>query len=202
MRAEVFFDVLCPWCYIGKRRLSAALKAVPGAEVVWRSRELGPDASSVPAGTAAELIASYQPSPEHAAARIEHIRTLGAAEGLALNLDKARPVNTFDAHRLIHLGASQGRADQVLERLLRGYHTEGLNIADTDVLRTLAADAGLTSDEVDEVLAGDAFADSVRADERRADELGVQGVPTLVTETGAAVSAVQGVEALTRLLGG
>ncbi|MEV4006955.1 DsbA family oxidoreductase [Actinomadura sp. NPDC049753] len=156
MRAEVYFDVLCPWCYIGKRRLTAALRDAPGAGLLWRSRELDPEGSRVPGPTAAEVIAAYQPDPAQAAARVARIQALGAAEGLTLKLDKARPVNSFDAHRLVHLGASCGLADQVLERLMHGHHTEGLNIADPDVLKALAADAGLDPTRTAELLTGDA----------------------------------------------
>ncbi|NIH83504.1 DsbA family oxidoreductase [Amycolatopsis granulosa] len=202
MRAEVYFDVLCPWCYIGKRRLTAALRGAPGAELLWRSRELDPEGSSVPGPTAAEVISAHQPDRAQAAARVARIQVLGAAEGLTLNLDKARPVNSFDAHRLVQLAASCGLADQVLERLMHGYHTEGRNIADPDVLQTLATEAGLDPTQTGKLLHSDAFADAVRADERRADERGIRGVPTLVVETGIRASAIQDVAALTRLLRG
>ncbi|MDT0566713.1 DsbA family oxidoreductase [Streptomyces sp. DSM 3412] len=202
MRVEVYFDILCPWCYIGKRRLTTALADRGDVEVVWRSLELDPDGSAVAGPTAAEVIAQYQSSPERAAARVEHIQALGAAEGLELNLHKARPVNSFDAHRLVRLGASHDLADQTLEALLHGYHTEGLDIAAPDVLAALGVSAGLDPTEVRRTLAGDAFTQHVRADERSAVERGIRGVPTLVTGEGPPVSLIQDPAVLAGLLEG
>ncbi|MGI5164158.1 DsbA family oxidoreductase [Spirillospora sp. CA-253888] len=108
MRIEVYADVLCPWCYIGKRRLAAALAGLEErVEVAWRSFELAPDAPSKPDGTAAEAMRTWW--GDQTESRIARIRSLGAAEGLELDLDKARPVNTFDAHRLIHLAADEAQ---------------------------------------------------------------------------------------------
>ncbi|ARF75343.1 disulfide bond formation protein DsbA [Kitasatospora albolonga] len=201
MQVEVYFDILCPWCYIGKRRLTAALAGRMDAEVVWRSLELDPEGSRTAGPTAAEVIARYQSSPERAAARIRQIQSLGEAEGLRLDLHKARPVNSFDAHRLVRLGAAHELADEVLERLLYGYHTEGLDIASHQVLERLGAEAGLEPSAVRRTLEGTEFAEDVRADERSARERGVRGVPTLIVDGGTPASAVQDAEALGRLLG-
>ncbi|MEV4116347.1 DsbA family oxidoreductase [Nonomuraea sp. NPDC049695] len=200
MQVEVYFDVLCPWCYIGKRRLAAALKARSDANVVWRSFELDPDGSRIPSLTAAQVIATYQNDPVRASARVAHIQALGAAEGLELNLHQARPVNSFDAHRLIHLAATCGLADAVLERLLHGYHTEGRNIADPHVLQVLGVEAGLDLAHIGELLIGDAFTSEVRADECRAAQRGIRGVPALVIDGAPPVSAVQEPAALASLL--
>ncbi|WP_344395906.1 DsbA family protein [Actinomadura alba] len=127
------------------------------------------------------------------------MRRLGAAEGLKLNLHKARPVNTFDAHRLLHLAAACGRADQMLEHLLGAYHTDGSDIADPYVLQRLGAEAGLDTGDVGALLSGDAYAGAVRADGEHAVEDGVTGVPALVG-TRPPVSAVQPPAELTRLL--
>ncbi|YCK37797.1 DsbA family oxidoreductase [Actinomadura sp. ATCC 39365] len=137
---------------------------------------------------------------EQAPARVAHIRELGAAEGLELNLHLARPVNTFDAHRLVKLAAGRGRAEEMMEALLYAYHTEGLNVADAEVLRRLAGQAGLDDAEVRAVLAGDEHAEQVRADRRRAAEHGVTGVPSLVIDGRPPVSGVQPVADLRRLL--
>ncbi|MFJ4682694.1 DsbA family oxidoreductase [Streptomyces sp. NPDC088789] len=201
MRVEVYFDILCPWCYIAKRRLSTALADHPTTEVVWRSLELAPDGSRVAGPTAAEVIARYQSGPEQAAARVRHIQAVGAAEGLDLDLHRARPVNSYDAHRLVHLAASHGTADRVLEALLHGYHTGGLDIAAPAVLEALGTEAGLDPAEVRRVLDGDLFGDDVRADEREAVRRGIQGVPTLVIDGGPPASAVQDPVTLARLLG-
>jgi predicted DsbA family dithiol-disulfide isomerase len=198
MTVEVFADVLCPWCYIGKRRLAAALADQDEVEVVWRSYELAPDEGRTPGPTAAEAMTQWW--GERAAARVAHIRAVGAEDGLELNLHLARPVNTFDAHRLIHLAADHDLADEMAERLLRGYHIEGLNVADQDVLARLGAEAGLAAADVRALLAGDTHADSVRADERRAVELGITGVPSLVIDGNPAVSGVQPPAELRRLI--
>jgi predicted DsbA family dithiol-disulfide isomerase len=198
MTVEVFADVLCPWCYIGKRRLAAALADQDEVKVVWRSYELAPEEGRTPGPTAAEAMARWW--GERAAARVAHIKAVGAEDGLELNLHLARPVNTFDAHRLIHLAADHDLADEMAERLLRGYHTEGLNVADQDVLARLGAEAGLVAADVRALLAGDTHADSVRADERRAVELGITGVPSLVIDGNPAVSGVQPPAELRRLI--
>ncbi|MFE3455736.1 DsbA family oxidoreductase [Nonomuraea sp. NPDC059194] len=201
MTLEIFADVLCPWCYIGKRRLTAALANLAGrdgVEIAWRSYELAPGEGRIPGPTAAEAMTGWW--GEQAPARIARIRSLGAADGLELNLHLARPVNTFDAHRLIKLAADRGRADQMVELLLHAYHTEGLNVADPQVLRRLGGEAGLEADEVRAVLAGDDYAEQVRADRLRAAQLGVTGVPSLVIGGRPPVSGVQPVADLHRLL--
>ncbi|MFI7448603.1 DsbA family protein [Nonomuraea sp. NPDC049714] len=201
MKLEIYADVLCPWCYIGKRRLTAAL-AHPagrtGIEIVWRGYELAPHERRTPGPTAAEAMSGWW--GEQAPARIARIRSLGAAEGLELNLHLARPVNTFDAHRLVKLAADRGRADQMMELLLHGYHTEGRNVADAHVLQRLGGAAGLNAGEVRAVLDGDDYADEVRADRRRAAEHGVTGVPSLVIDGRPPVSGVQPVADLQVLL--
>jgi predicted DsbA family dithiol-disulfide isomerase len=201
MKLEIYADVLCPWCYIGKRRLTAALATHPdrdSIEIVWRAYELGPEQDGTPGPTAAEAMAGWW--GDQAPARIDRIRSQGAAEGLELNLHLARPVSTFDAHRLIKLAADRGLADQTMERLLRAYHTEGLNVADAEVLRQLGGEAGLDGDEVRAVLAGDDYAEQVRADRRRAAAHGVTGVPSLVVDGRPPVSGVQSVADLRTLL--
>ncbi|RKS79887.1 putative DsbA family dithiol-disulfide isomerase [Actinomadura pelletieri DSM 43383] len=197
-KLEIYADVLCPWCYIGKRRLTAALADQTGHDIVWRGYELAPDEGRTPGPTAAEAMAGWW--GEQAPARIDRIRSLGAAEGLELNLHLARPVNTFDAHRLIKLAARHGQADQMMELLLHAYHTDGLNVADTQVLQDLGGKAGLDADEVRAVLEGDDHADEVRADRRRAAEHGVTGVPSLVIGGRPPVPGVQPVAVLRRLL--
>lgn len=193
MIVEFFGDVLCPWCFIGRRRLQAAIAGIPDAQVVWRSRELG-QTNATPEGTALEMLREMW--GQAADARAGRIRDLGRAEGLELHLDRARPVRSFDAHRLIHLAADHGRGDAALERLLFGYHTEGRNIADRATLMELGYDAGLAAPILEAMLAGDAYAASVRADYGRSEELGVSGVPTLVLEGRRLVPGIQEPEVL------
>jgi predicted DsbA family dithiol-disulfide isomerase len=201
MKVEIFADVLCPWCFIGKRRLAAALAQLTDrdeVEVVWRSYELAPEEGQVPGPTAAEAMTQWW--GERAPARIAHIQTVGSADGLELNLHISRPVSTFDAHRLIHLAAEHGLADEMMERLLHSYHTEGLNVADPQVLARSGVEAGLDATEVRALVAGDTHADSVRADERHAAELGVTSVPSVVIDGGPPVSGVQTPAELHRLI--
>ena len=192
VEVDVYVDVLCPWSYIGKRRLETALAGMAEPERVrlrWRSFELSPDEDRSPGLTAAAAMTKWW--GDQAAARVERIHALARAEGLGIDLHRARPVNTFDAHRLYHVGAEHGLGDAVLERLLRAYLCEGLNVSDPRVLERLGAEAGLDPARVRDMLAGHAYADRVRADERGARERGVTGVPTLVLDGGPPVSAVQ-----------
>ncbi|MGW0792634.1 DsbA family oxidoreductase [Streptomyces sp. NPDC002911] len=193
MLVEIYSDVLCPWCYIGKRRIATAVDRFAHRdrlEIVWRSFELAPDQGPEPGPTAAVAMEQWM-DPAAVPARIALIRANGDQEGVELNLHKSRPVSTFDAHRLIHLAAARGRVPQVLEALFHAYHTQGLNVADHTVLSDLAAGAGLDTGDVRELLAGDVYAAQVRADEARAAEFGVSGVPSVVIDGGVPVSGVQ-----------
>jgi predicted DsbA family dithiol-disulfide isomerase len=200
MRIEIYADVLCPWSYIAKRRIETALAGFETGRigVIWRSFELSPESGDTPGESAAQMIRDWR--GDAACARIAHIEALGAAEGLTLDLERARPVNTFDAHRLVHLGAAAGKADAVMERLLRAYHCEGVNVAGREVLARLGMEAGLDGDSVTTTLAGNNYADAVRADERSAAERGITGVPMMVIAGSAPISAVQPVAALLDLL--
>lgn len=190
VRVEVHADILCPWTYIAKRRLDKASSQLGGArvEIVWRSFELGPDLGRVPSLSAAQSIRDAR--GHEAGARIERIVTLGALEGVTLDLERARPVNSFDAHRLVHLGARVGRADATMERLLRAYHTEGENISEHDVLLRLASETGLDAEEVRSTLAGEDLAEAVRSDERLARERGITSVPMMLTAGASPISAI------------
>ncbi|WP_369204955.1 DsbA family oxidoreductase [Streptomyces sp. PU-14G] len=197
---EVFFDVVCPWCYIGKRRVAAAVNRLPPSRrprLVWRSFELDPSAGTEPGPTAAEAMTQWW--GDRAAERVALIRDEGAAEGLELNLHVATPVSSLDAHRLVHAAAEHDLADAMVERLLRAYHTEGLDIADPHVLTELGTEAGLAPEGVRAVLESEAFAAAVREDERAAAALGVTGVPSLVIDGGRPLSGTRP-EAALRLL--
>jgi predicted DsbA family dithiol-disulfide isomerase len=184
LTVDIWSDVVCPWCYIGKRRFEAALARFEHrdeVEVTWHSFELDPSAPAVPEGTTAErLAAKYGMTVDEAAQRQEEVAQLAAQDGLTYDLSGARGGNTFDAHRLIHLGATQGLGDQVTERLMSAYFSEREAIGDTETLGRLAVEAGLPQDEVRELLAGDRFAQEVRVDEDTAARLGIRGVPYFV----------------------
>jgi predicted DsbA family dithiol-disulfide isomerase len=200
MRIEVWSDVVCPWCYVGKRRLESALARFPSrdeVEVVWRSFELDPDAPRRRHGSAAEHLAQkYGMSEAQVAASWARLTELAAADGLEYHLDRTQGGSSFDAHRLIHLGAEHGRQDEVKERFLRAYFTEGEAIGEPSVLRRLAIEAGLPADDTDDVLATDRFAAEVRADEDRARLLGINGVPFFAIDERYGVSGAQSADLL------
>ena len=184
LTVDIWSDVVCPWCYIGKRRFEAALSLFEHrdqVEVTWHSFELDPTAPRVRPGRPAERLAEkYGTSVQDAEERQAEITALAAEEGLVYDLAAARSGNSFDAHRLIHFAAQQGMGDRVLERLMTAYFSEREPIGEPETLVRLAAEAGLRADEVAEVLAGDRLGDAVRADEEAAARLGIQGVPFFV----------------------
>lgn len=200
MDVEIWSDVVCPWCAVGKRRFEAALDRFEHADEVsvrWRSFELDPSAPRRRDGDYVEhLAAKYGTSREDARRMIDRMTATGAAVGLDMRFDIARPGNTFDAHRLLHLAADRGRQAEVKERFVTAYLSEGAAVGDPDVLRRLAVEAGLDEDEVVEVLDSDAYAEAVRADERQAAEYGIRGVPFFVLDGRFGVSGAQPPEAL------
>lgn len=202
LRVEVWSDVACPWCYVGKRRLDVAVARLPpqaGVEVVWRSFELDPGARTVPRPrtTYAERLAKkYRTTAAQAQAMIDRMTAVGAAEGLALRFDLVKPANTFDAHRVLHLARERGAQGAVKERLLRAYFTEGERLADPEVLARLGAEEGLDGAELRRVLAGDRYADAVRADEDEARANGIHAVPFFVLGGEYAISGAQPIEVL------
>lgn len=182
MRIEIWSDVVCPFCYIGKRKLEAALDETGiRADVEWHSFELDPQSAPVIEQPLADLLAAkYGFDRDRALTFLDRQRQTAAEVGLEFNYRDIKRGNTFNAHRLIHLAKTQGLSGAVQERLLRAYFTEGAQIGNPDVLTGLAVEAGLSPEAVASVLGGDAFADDVRADERRAGELGIHSVPHFV----------------------
>jgi predicted DsbA family dithiol-disulfide isomerase len=210
LRLEVWSDIVCPWCYIGKRRLESALAQFPhraAVEIAWRAFELDPSAPRQrdPAvSPAARLAQKYGTSVAVAETRIARVVSLGAAEGLDFRYDRMRGGNTFDAHRVVQLAGARGLGLQsaVKERLMRAYFTEGEPIGDRETLARLGVEAGLEPDDVRAALAqgADSWAERVRADERAAAELGVGGVPFFVFAGRYAVSGAQPADLFLRAL--
>jgi predicted DsbA family dithiol-disulfide isomerase len=203
---QVWSDIACPWCYVGKRRLEAGLARFSHREAVtltWRSFELDPSAPRVrePAISYAERLAKkYGMSVTQAEHRIRELTDIAATDGLGLRFDRIRPGNTFDAHRLLHLAAERGLQDAVKERFLRAYLTEGEAIGDPETLARLANLPGLEPDDVRAVLATDAYARNVRADEERARALGIHGVPFFLVGQRYALSGAQPAEVILQAL--
>jgi len=195
MLVEIWSDIVCPWCYIGKRRLERALEMFPGrdaVEVRFRSFELDPGRPQRTDETLDRMLAGkYGVSLEQARGMNERVTRLAAEEGIPFRLDVARPGNTFDAHRLSHFARDQGLEAEMMERLHAGYFCEGAAIGDPEALAGLAVDVGLERDTVHALLASDSHASDVREDEALAAHLGIRGVPFFVIDRRMGVSGAQ-----------
>lgn len=204
MTVEIWSDVVCPWCYIGKRRFEAALDRFSqkdNVQVIWRSYQLDPNAPQGSTMTVNEMLAQKMNiSPAQAAAMNDRVTAIAADDGLDYRMAQARYGNTFDAHRLIHLAEAHGLQSQAKERLLRAYFTEGRIIDDLETLVTIATELGIPEDEARSVLSSNAYADDVRADVRRAANFGVRGVPFFAIDERFGISGAQPVEAILETL--
>jgi predicted DsbA family dithiol-disulfide isomerase len=204
MHVEIWSDIACPWCYVGKRRFEAALAAFEHRDevtVTWRSFELDPQAPAVRSvDSAAHLAQKYGMTREQAQESQRRLAGVAAADGLDMRFDLARGGNTFDAHRLVHLAEAHGVQDAMTERLMRAYFTEGELIGDADALARLALEVGLPEDEVRDVLATDRYAAEVRDDERTAASLGIHAVPFIAVDRRIGAAGARPPEALGELL--
>ena len=195
VKVEIWSDIACPWCHIGKRRFEAALARFPHpVEVVWKSFELDPHAVGGKDGDyATRLAAKYSRTVPQAQQMLNDMTTTAAIEGLAFRFDLAQAGSTFDAHRVIHAAGQVGLQDAMKERLLRAYFEQGEAVHDHDTLVRLAAEVGL---DVHVVLQDDTYADAVRREEAEALELGITGVPFFVVDRRYGISGAQPVEVL------
>jgi predicted DsbA family dithiol-disulfide isomerase len=204
MDVEIWSDIACPWCYIGKRRFEAALAQFEhrdDVQVTWRSFELDPAAPAEREGErAARLAEKYGITVERAREMERSMTETAAGEGLDFHFEVARSGSTFDAHRVVHLATEYGLQDAMKERLLRAYFGEGELMSDPEVLVRLAVEVGLDEDEVHQMLASDRFATEVRDDERTAHGFGISAVPTFVVDRSIGVSGAHPPEALLELL--
>jgi predicted DsbA family dithiol-disulfide isomerase len=195
VRVEIWSDVICPWCYIGKRHFEQALERFEHrdeVEVTWRSFELDPGHPRSYDGDLSQALADkYGTSREQARAMIDGMAERATSVGLRYDLHRAIPTNTFDAHRLIHLAAARGLQDAAEERLFTAYMTEGADVGDHATLVRLAGEIGLEAAEAEGVLAGGDYGDAVRDDERRAGQIGVTGVPFFVIDGAFGISGAQ-----------
>ena len=205
MKVEIWSDVVCPWCYIGKRRFEAALERFQhrdDVELVWRSFELDPSAEQTgrPGGSTERLAAKYGITIDAVLQMQQRVTDAAAGEGLDFHLDDAVPANTVDAHRVIHLAAREGKQGEMKERLLRAHFVDGEAVGEPDTLVRLAGEVGLDADAVRAVLATDELTDAVRADEAEARALGITGVPFFVVDRRYGVSGAQPSEQLLEVL--
>jgi predicted DsbA family dithiol-disulfide isomerase len=204
MQVEIWSDVVCPWCYLGKRRFERALAGFDHrdrVEVVHRSFEL--DLSAPPGVTTPTvelLVSKYRMSPVQAEQAQRQMEERAAADGLTFRMDGLRSGNTRDAHRLLQLAKDTGRQDELMERLQRAYFTDQESIFDHESLTRLATDAGLDAAEVGDVLASDRYTDHVETDEKMAEALGATGVPLFVIDRKYGISGAQPAETITAVL--
>jgi predicted DsbA family dithiol-disulfide isomerase len=204
MKVEIWSDVVCPWCYIGKRRFERALAQFDGAaevEVIWRSFQLNPDHPK--GGRTAHddyLSAKLGATLEQVRALNDRVIRLATAEGLDYDFDRYQVVNTFDAHRLTHFAKARHLGAEIQERLLRAQLVDGELLDDPETLVRLGVEVGLDADDTHRMLDSDAHAADVRDDLREARELGVNGVPFFVIDRRFGVSGAQETELFLQVL--
>lgn len=198
MLVEIWSDVVCPWCAIGRARLVAALESFTHrreVEIVYRSFELDPVAPMTRSGTmAGHLATKYDLSAEKAQRMTDHLVEVAALDGLEFRFDRARPGNTFAAHRLLQLALEKGCQHELVGAFMDGYFRDGLAVGDSAELAGVATDVGLSARDVETALESDLYANAVRADEARAQRLEITGVPFVLIEGRFAIPGAQTIE--------
>ena len=202
MKIDIWSDVICPWCYVGKRNLEHALADLEiDPEIRWRAFELDPTSPPGTSRSLAEAMAAkFGVEVSQAQEMNAQMTKVAAQAGLDYRLDIARPGNSFDAHRLAKLAEEQGLGGVAAERLFSAYFTEGALLSDHAVLVDLGEEIGLDADEVRSMLDSDRFTDAVRSDEALAADAGFSGVPTIVIDDRFAIPGAQPPDVLIRLL--
>lgn len=203
MRVDIWSDVVCPFCYIAKKRLeSAAEEAGVELEVFWHSYQLDADAPArLQISNTERLAQKYGRSIEEVEEMQRNIATMAKAEGIEFNWENANSGNTFNAHRLIHLAQSKGLGNEAKEAFFYSYMTQGLAIGERETLEDVASRIGLNPVEVDDLLDSDEYADFVKYDEEVArDQLKVTGVPFFVFEQRIALAGAQPKEVFLQVL--
>ncbi|SIS42739.1 DsbA family oxidoreductase [Salimicrobium flavidum] len=195
MKIEIWSDFVCPFCYIGKRRLEDAIQALPAdaeVELHYKSFELDPDARTETEPRMHEKLAKkYNRTLEQAKEMTAHMEGEAKEAGLEFRFDRMIPANTFDAHRVSKYAEYQGKNQKVTERFLKAALTEGKNIGDSETVYHLAVESGLAPEAVERILSGEEYGEEVRDEEREAYQLGVQGVPFFVINRKYAISGAQ-----------
>ncbi len=202
MQIDVVSDTVCPWCFIGKRRLGRALAMRPeiAATVVWRPYQLDPTIPREGVDRRAYLKAKFGDSPRTAAMG-ETIRGEGLGEGIDFALDKiAKSPNTLDSHRLIRWAGGAGKQDEVVERLFEAYFIDGRDIGDAGVLTKIAFEAGMDADLVAELLAKGADFEAVEREAGMANQMGISGVPTFIFDSRMMISGAREPEILVKII--
>ena len=204
MKVEIWSDIVCPFCYIGKRKFEKALAgfaAKDKVEIVWRSFQLDPDMEFVPGQSVHEYLAIRKGVSANQGKQMNDAMTESAKDvGLDYHFDKAIISNTLDAHRLLHFAKTKGLQNEMKERLFKAYYTEGKNIGDRDTLIHLGSEEGLPADEIRNVLQTNAFKEEVLQDQYAAQQAGARGVPFFVFNNKYAVSGAQPSDLFTQVL--
>ncbi len=202
MKIEIWSDIACPWCWVGKRRFEKALETSgEKVEVTWRAFELDPAAPKEREGSqASHLAQKYGRSMAQAEQMLQQMTDTGKKDGLDFRFDTVRGGNTFDGHRLIHFAGERGKQDAVKERLMKAYMSEGASMSDHETLVRLGSECGLDAEEIRAMLASDACSKEVREDESMARELGISGVPFFVLDGKYAISGAQPAEVFVKAL--
>lgn len=195
MKVEIWSDVMCPFCYIGKRRFETALAQFPNkqhVQVEWKSFQLQPDLKTAPDKNAIEHLAESKGwTLAYARQAVEQVVSMAKSVGLNYNYDKTVVANSFDAHRLAHFAKLHHKGNDIEEQLFKAHFIDGKNIADYNVLADLAVAAGLDRDEALRVLKENKYAKEVQADIAQSQEIGVSGVPFFVFNEKYAISGAQ-----------
>lgn len=196
MEIEIYADVVCPWCWIGKRRLEQALASYDGeVTVTYRPFQLDPTPVTEPKPLIEALGAKFG-GRDKAEGMATHVTQVARGAGIEMHFDRAIAANTFEAHRLIRFAAERGRSAELVERLYRAHFADGIDIGSTDALVTLAAEVGLDEAEAREYLASNLGRREVAGDLTAAHQLGVSSVPTFVFAGKYAVTGAQEPETL------
>jgi predicted DsbA family dithiol-disulfide isomerase len=195
MTVEIWSDVMCPFCYIGKRRFEEALKEFPGRDsvtVTWKSFQLNPEMVTDPSKSINQFLAELKGiSIEQAKLMNDRVTDMAREAGLTYDFDKAIAANSFDAHRLSHFAKKFNSQDAIEESLFKAYFTEGKNTADHETLVTIAVENGLDEGSTRAMLKGNDFTEDVERDMYEAQQVGARGVPFFVFDNKYAISGAQ-----------
>ncbi len=204
MKVEIWSDIVCPFCYIGKRKFENALNAFDNkeqVEIVWQSYQLDPDMIPVKGQSVDQYLATRKGVPlEKGKEMNEYMSGIAKEVGLEYNFDKAIVNNTMNAHRLLHLAKKKGLQNLVKEKLFAAYYTFGKDLGDTEILVEIGESAGLHADEIRNMIQSNEYLREVRIDQLRGEQLGVQGVPFFVFNNKYAVSGAQSAEVFADVL--
>jgi len=204
MKVEMWMDFVCPYCYLGKAKFEKALENISdkeNVEIIYKSFELNPNASKMYQGTMTELVSrEYGISIEEVQENNERL-TLEAKElGLVYNLDRAMPVNTLYAHRLLQYAKEIGKATELASVIFKAYFTDNKNISDIDTLAQISKEAGLEEEVVREILNSDKYTDIVQQDEKESQDIGVDIVPFFLIDKKYTVAGEQSTETIRKAL--